>query len=400
MENGYKRERKLQEDFGMKVNNKKKMISLLFLVIFIISCNVIYWHNRAFKEGDYFIDVEGNIVSKRYEIAGSFQDGITSFTKKEGDKDIYYYMDTSFRVIGSAKYYGDLWQESCNGEAIFIHLDKNGIEIFNKEMKPISNIPYVFDGIDNMRWSDKESQMGNVGPNGLFPLKDKKSGLWGYYDIKGNEVIAPKFERAKNFNSDDVAIVRMSDGYRIIDSDGNYKLENPFKEIYLCGNGIAYVQKDEDSEFQFIDLEGNVLTDEKIKYTDSSKRFSDGFLPVQIGEYAQSRWGFIDSNMEYLVEPQYETVHNFANEMAGVENKDGLWGYVDITGQEVIPCQFESVYDFGEYDLAPIKVNGKYGMIRKDGSYYIEPYLDDIRPFSDGYACVHLKKGQKVKVCK
>lgn len=75
-------------------------------------------------------------------------------------------------------------------------------------------------------------------------------------------------------------------------------------------------------------------------------------------------------------------------------------GYVDSTGKEVIPCQYEWADPFGEYDLAPVEVDGKWGLIRKDGSYYIEPSLPGIQPFSCGYAVVELKKGQKVKICK
>ena len=111
-------------------------------------------------------------------------------------------------------------------------------------------------------------------------------------------------------------------------------------------------------------------------------------------------FGFLDENLDYLVEPKYDEVRNFSHGMAVVKNKDGLYGYIDTTGTEVIPCQYESVKSFGDYDLAAVMVNGKWGMIKKDGSYYIEPTLSYIDSYSCGYAMISLGKGQKVNICK
>lgn len=137
----------------------------------------------------------------------------------------------------------------------------------------------------------------------------------------------------------------------------------------------------------------------------------------ELGDFAIE--GFYDTTSidgEYMVNPifNWQKVHPFFNGVAAVEN-DGKWifidrdgevisgtnlstteysaappmyfngliafwkndkaGYVDVTGKEIIPFTLEEYHPF-EYDITPVKKNGLYGLIRKDGTWAVSPKFE------------------------
>ncbi|SFU83794.1 WG repeat-containing protein [Butyrivibrio sp. M55] len=385
-----------------KVKFDKKMIfwGVALLVVMLIF-NIVYWHNRALKDGYYYIDIKGNIVSGRYEQTGGFRDGIAVYSEKKGDLEEHFCIDTDFKVLGDK--ITDWKKETfCiyDGEIYFSVMKEESIDLMDKGRNTILSIPYVTKDI-----SDIKCVVGEVGANGLFAIKDFQSGKWGYMDLGGNMVIVPQFSTAGKFNEDNVAVVSIQGGMDgVIDSKGNYKIEPSFLDIELYGSGIAIARKTEDEAAQFIDLDGNVLSDKQFDYYAGDKSASEGFIPVKkYNRFMRDIYGYVDLKMNYLIEPcepRYADADDFSHGMAVVTNADGLQGYVDTTGKEVIPCQYEYAGDFGEYDLAAVKINGKMGLIRKDGSFFVNPDYDTLGAFSSGYSVVYLHKGQKVKLCK
>ena len=380
----------------IKLNRKSIFLGLLFLCIVIVFY-IAYWHNRAKKEGLYYVDIDGNIASGRYEVATSFENGVAVHKDSKDDKEIYY-LNTDFKIIGERKYnFDSIVSGVYNSEAIFTTFGDDSIDILDKDMKIILSVPYNAEGNEYIRHCS-----GVVGANGLFPIRDNASGKWGYMDISGNMVIEPKFDKAEPFNEDNVAVVYDSglELYGVIDSGGNYKIEPSFNDIKLYGSNMALVMNEKEDKYAayFVDMDGKKLSDEKYDINVGAEMHAvDGCIPVK---NLQCFCGYINLDMSPLTELKYTENFNFSNGMAVVVNQDGLYGYIDSTGKEVIPCQFESAGDFGENDLASVKLNGKCGLIKKDGSFYIEPNYDRIESFSSGYSVVYLNKGQKVKICK
>ena len=73
------------------------------------------------------------------------------------------------------------------------------------------------------------------------------------------------------------------------------------------------------------------------------------------------------------------------------------YGYAERPGDPfVIEPRFDDAYEFSDKivpdhgPLAIVKENGKCGIIRPDGSYFIEPGFDRIRDFSEGFAAVRV----------
>ena len=66
------------------------------------------------------------------------------------------------------------------------------------------------------------------------------------------------------------------------------------------------------------------------------------------------------------------------------KDENGLWGYV--SGWVIQPI-YDKVYEFS-HGLGMVKLNGKYGFIKEDGTYLFEPIFEDANSFSDGVAPV------------
>jgi hypothetical protein len=390
----------------MKSKIKAKTIIIFISVIMILSLvasiiHVSYWKNRAREDGEYFIDINGNIVSKAFVDTGSFVDGIAICYDKEStlESDEICYINTDMQVIGYRKFLEHrILRSSYNGEAYFTALEGNSIQILNKDMNTITDIPYNTEGIEYVSEIARE-----IGDNGLFPIKDYESGLWGYMDINGNMVIEPKYKDAERFINGRAVVGKYGEK-GVIDSEGNYKIEPIFDDISLLKNGIAFAVREESDECGlFIDVDGNILPGEGTFAKDFREflydEFDNDFFPVK--DSATNLIGFVDENIDYKIAPKYYDARNFTHGMAPVKDEYGRWGYVDTTGKEVIPCQFTFAAQFGENDLACVQLeDGNHCLIKKDGSYYTKPGDYVIDNFQCGYALVSLGKGQKVELCK
>ena len=98
-------------------------------------------------------------------------------------------------------------------------------------------------------------------------------------------------------------------------------------------------------------------------------------------------WGFME-NGRWVVEPKYDDVGEFSNNMAAV-CMAGKWGYVNRDGVQVIPYKFEYAGEFTSH-LAPVSMMGKFGYVDKRGNVVIPYKFDGARPFHEGYAAVSI----------
>ena len=78
---------------------------------------------------------------------------------------------------------------------------------------------------------------------GLVAVRDRETGLWGYADRKGNEVIPCSFEYAGAF-ADGAAVVGDGTHYGYIDLEGNVIVPIEYDEAFGAGYGLVAVEKD------------------------------------------------------------------------------------------------------------------------------------------------------------
>ncbi len=84
------------------------------------------------------------------------------------------------------------------------------------------------------------------------------------------------------------------------------------------------------------------------------------------------KWGFINSQGEIVIQPQFELVLPFTENLAVACLSREKCGYVDEAGKFVINPQFDRAGRFSE-GLAAVTVGGKVGYIDKAGKYVVNP---------------------------
>lgn len=225
------------------------------------------------------------------------------------------------------------------------------------------------------------------------------SNLYGYVDKQLNWVIPPRFEPCMSY----------------------HLAEYVKTDRYDFRNGLAAVFDKtigEYGKFGFINKQGQIQIPAQF---DQTKPFSDGIAAVYVGEHRifptakeqkmlargdvyrveNGKWGFINQQGEWVIEPQFDYVQPFSDGLAGVCIND-KWGFIDHKGQWVIEPQFipynsslNNPYIFQEgLAVAEIIVAEKdtirglplLGYINKSGEWAIEPKFHSLKPFVGGVA--------------
>jgi hypothetical protein len=100
------------------------------------------------------------------------------------------------------------------------------------------------------------------------------------------------------------------------------------------------------------------------------------------------KYSFIDTAGKVVIDAgKYQGVGSFSDGLASVWLVNRGWGFIDRTGKVIIEPHFESVPGFSE-ELAGVKVAGKWGFIDKAGNIIIEPQYESVNSFSEGVAVV------------
>lgn len=172
---------------------------------------------------------------------------------------------------------------------------------------------------------------------------------FGYIDVQGKIVIAPRFDIAHDF-AQGKAAVYIGGKWGYIDPKGKTAIALQFEEARdFCGN----------------------------------------FAAVKIA----GCWGFITLHGNLMIKPLYEDAGPFSEELAAVRFK-GKWGYITRLGvMAIAPC-FEAadVFSNGLAAVAapsadPRQVGMKWGFIERSGKMVIAAKFDRVQPFSaNGHA--------------
>ena len=183
-----------------------------------------------------------------------------------------------------------------------------------------------------------------IAPSNKGKFHVMKNGQWGLLDKEGRLLFEVEYQNPVYYYEEyQLAIIHEMDPetgmakYGLINSKG----ETIIKPIY---DG----------------LEG--ITEDRLFYWDCSLE----------------KWGILDLDGNMITPPLYSGRGSraFSNGYAEVY-QDDLGGYIDIYGNTVIPFEYAYVGIFdGNYALVQKDIDGKYGIIDKNGEYVVEPVIN------------------------
>ena len=248
-------------------------------------------------------------------------------------------------------------RETVRGEKTYV-IDTTGTSLF------------LLDSL-NMRWRADEHQ-----GNGLIALESQTELASGerpvsFFDHTGRKVLGPYLD-ARGF-CEGVAAVR-------------------------CDSGSH------SGDFGFIDTEGMMVIPPR--FADAGQ-FSEGLAPVSVKIEDDIKWGYINHDGEWVIKPQFGKARSFSDGLAAVlewtdsamireysgcflveERYDriGKWGFINTEGEFVLPITYRHAYDFHD-GIASVWTDSGDVLIDHNGTWLFSPSkFNWIGEYSEGKA--------------
>nr|MCR5146971.1 WG repeat-containing protein [Clostridia bacterium] len=177
----------------------------------------------------------------------------------------------------------------------------------------------VFDSILSELKEEEYDSLEFAYDNCFITFKD---GKFGIVDSKGNKVIDFKYNLIQKIPNSNV-IEAINNDKNTIDfiSDGKVVLSTNNSQMYIKDK---YIVVESNNNRSYLDYNGNVVENKDV--------LKNELYASRKGK----KWGFVNENGEYVINPTYDFVTEF-NEygFAGVK-KDGKWGSINLKGEIII----------------------------------------------------------------
>ncbi len=277
------------------------------------------------KEGYSFINTKGEKLQTEIsdfrlkEVFGfgtkGFDDGFVPVLVNDG----WGYMNTEGKLAVPAKY--NKVSSFKNGFAIaqieddFYIIDKMG-------KQKLVNVP----NIKEIKWFSE----------GIAPFKTKE-GLYGFLNSNGEVVIEASFLGVGYFNAGLAWAKTNVETIGYLNSNGEWVIEPQFSTVNDFDPITKMAKIKQDKEWVYLNTKGEI-----IKFTDSEyiSEFHEGLAKGKKNE----KLGFYNSNLEWVIQPQFDGVRNFKNGYAAVKIDD-KWGLIDKQGNWVIQPTYAAIKD-------------------------------------------------------
>jgi hypothetical protein len=366
------------------------------------------------------IDLEGKpVLEPRFAGAVPFTKDV--FWVNEGLRDLgtlrpgrEQFVNVPFKLTGSSFRHRAKWGL----------IDASGNWIRKPEFSDIAG----FDrDNDQLAWARADTGWGLIRPDGTWALEplfhykgelsDGLAQVWrekkvGFIDRSGRMVIAPKFEPlgTSEFAAGMPAPAKLGARVGLIDRSGGWVVEPSYDTIHARHGGKPAAS----SELEFngflarrgqasdiLDRTGKVLIDGMKLWpgTSHSRASPGGGITIisTMGQYpkfcADGRIiGFMDHKPRLFDRdgtPLGELWWPLTCDPPYVVRIGKSMSYFDSALRSVTAERFEAAGLF-RHGLAAVKRDGKYGLIRRDGTWAIEPKFDSAQPFQKDTALVKL----------
>ncbi len=243
---------------------------------------------------------------------------------------------------------------------------------------------------------------------GLLPVS--RDGKYGFIDLSGNEVIPLQYDDAYSFEEGYAAVTLGKSSFFI--NDQGHTVSPVYQEAFSFSDGLAPVCQN--GAWGYVDSSFELVI--PCLY-DSAGFFTQGYAVViknsrsmvidaagnQVSPPADQIWlqesgyalleingflGLYDLVEEgYLITPQYRNAFLFSEGLMPVTPDGSAWYYVDEDNRPAVPGEYEFALPFRE-GVAPVMLDGYYGLIDRDGNVILDFIWDSIGPCKNGMVAV------------
>lgn len=341
-----------------------------------------------------YIDKDGNLLINyantkfgydSLTYVGDFcSNGLAKVETKDGYDYITGFIDTNGNCPIEIKYYAlgeftdsDLIYASIDGEK-YGFIDKNGNYVIKPQFDNAEDFDY--NGYAKVNIGFKFDMLHGV----------TNAGKWGLIDKSGNYVVQPIYDEITKIEYD-VAIVRLDDKYGFVNLKNGVTVEPEYDKISFESDKyiyIAYFTPDFDYKIFYMDFDGNIdsnannavyIYDRYIGFIDSDDNIQIDkeclkniyFNGVRFFYYNRGS-GIIDADGNIILLPRaYITSEFNANGIAIINESDNegksVYGYIKTNGEYLIEPQYKDATQFYDDNYAVVKKNDKYEIINENG---------------------------------
>lgn len=223
----------------------------------------------------------------------------------------------------------------------------------------------------------------------------------GYTNAEGKFVIPPRFEEAERF-SEGLAAVKVDKQWCFINEKGEIVIQTQFTENLPPGpfsDGLAIIneRRNRKAEFKgthyfiqpdtlygYIDRTGKMIAKPKFSF---AREFRQGIAVVKEGE------GFRVN----LAQATGNALNRLAPVIGGSKmgkHVDGKWGMIDRQGNYIVKPTFDGPFSF-HGDVALVEKEGQFGFLLRSGEYLLKPQFEDAKDFIETSGLAPVKKKGK-----
>jgi len=225
---------------------------------------------------------------------------------------------------------------------------------------------------------------------------------YGLINLEGKTVVDFIYDDITPFNNEYLKFQKGSK-YGLIDKSGKIVLDSNYSSIYQFSEDLLLAENYHLKEYIFFDINFN----QKIKLNlQSCSIFSNGLARVEI----DSKYGYINTEGEFVIDYHFYQCGNFDNGYAWVKNNKSEFALIDKKGKIVVDYFYaEDILDFRKFPFRSnhaiiVSTNDKnikqYDLLEKNASIengqpavFNEEAFEGVRLFDNNIAIVkHLSK--------
>ncbi len=199
----------------------------------------------------------------------------------------------------------------------------------------------------------------NAEGSDVLLLACKVGDRYKYFDINGKETFGD-YAFAGRFRNNVAAVMESEGNWKLIDGTGKAITDVTFSDVVLnefdecAAKGFIFAKVGD--KYYIYDLNAKRIGDFAC---DGAKAFVDDYAAFKIGD----QWGFVGTDGEILIEPQYEDAKSFSNSMGAVKTGAG-WVFINPKNEIVIQEIFEDVDYLNDKGICFVKTGGYWSYLK------------------------------------